>query len=631
MPDWEPSLGALFDGHATTFRVWAPDRARLDLVIQPSSDRAAAPRRRPLAREAGGYWVGRFSDVTPGARYRYRLDGREDLTFPDPASRRQPDGVHGASEVVDASAFAWQHDAWRPPPLRDVVFYELHVGTFTPEGTFGAATDRLAHLVELGVTAIELMPVGDFAGSRNWGYDGVALFAPARCYGTPDDLRRLVDAAHERGLALFLDVVYNHLGPDGAYAHAFSPYYFVETHDTAWGAGVNLDGPHSPEVRRFFIENAVHWVREYHVDGLRLDATHAMRDRSRAPFLRELAETVRARAPRPVLVVAEDHRNLAHMLRPADRGGWELDAVWADDFHHEVRVHTTGDRDGYYADYTGTTEDLATTIRQGWFFTGQYSTYLQEARGTSPAGLPPAQFVVCIQNHDQIGNRADGARLHHQIDRAAYRAATALLLLAPQTPLLFMGQEWAADSPFLFFTDHHPELGRLVTEGRRREFGAFAAFADPASRERIPDPQEPETFDRSRLDWTERSAPGHAAVLRLYRRLLAFRRECPAIRRASCDSYRVDALDGHTVAVTLAYPPLRPADPPAQWLHVVARLSGSGRVHLTAGGPARETLFTTEDEGFANPGPASPPTLAGASTAEIHFQRPGAVVLLSRA
>jgi maltooligosyltrehalose trehalohydrolase len=393
MSDWTPALGARFDGQATTFRVWAPDRDRLDLVVDPAPGRQVETGPRPLERDATGYWVGRFADLTPGARYRYRLDGRDDLTFPDPASRYQPDGVHGASEVVDPAAFAWRHDGWQPPPLRDVVLYELHVGTFTPEGTFRAAMDRLPYVAELGVTMIELMPVADFAGSRNWGYDGVALFAPARCYGTPDDLRAVIDAAHGHGLGVFMDVVYNHLGPDGAYANAFSPYYFVDTH-TAWGAGVNLDGPHSPEVRRFFTENALHWAREYHVDGLRLDATHAMRDSSRAPFLRELAATVRAHAPRPVLVVAEDHRNLAQMLRPADHDGWGLDGVWADDFHHQVRVHTAGDREGYYGDYTGTIEDLATTIRQGWFYTGQHSAHLGEARGTSAEGLRPAQFVI---------------------------------------------------------------------------------------------------------------------------------------------------------------------------------------------------------------------------------------------
>jgi maltooligosyltrehalose trehalohydrolase len=468
MRDWRPSLGACYEGGTTTFRVWAPDHASIDLVVEGSLAQPSTPDIRPLAQEPCGYWSGAFGDLPSGTLYRYRLDGRDDQVFPDPASRFQPRGVHGPSQVVDPYAFRWTDRDWRAPWLDRTVFYELHVGTFTPPGTFRGAIERLPYLKDLGITVLELMPVADFPGERNWGYDGVALFSPARCYGDPADLKALVDAAHQHGLAVYLDVVYNHLGPDGAYANAFSTYYFTEAHQSPWGRGVNLDGAWSSEVRRFFIENALHWVHEYHIDGLRLDATHALQDDSPVHFLAELTTTVRERSERPVTFVAEDHRNLASMLRPVAAGGLGLDGVWADDFHHQARVHVAHDREGYYADFTGNAEDLATTLRQGWFFRGQRSIHLGEARGSDPAGLSPPQFVFCIQNHDQVGNRADGARLNHEVDESTFRALSTLLLLVPQTPLLFMGQEWGASSPFLFFTDHGDDLGRRVTEDAGR-------------------------------------------------------------------------------------------------------------------------------------------------------------------
>jgi maltooligosyltrehalose trehalohydrolase len=609
------TLGAIVSPVGTTFRVWAPEHERVELVVE---GHAGEPDIRSLTKDQCGYWSGTFSDIVPGARYRYRLEGDEGRTFPDPASRFQPCGVHGPSQVIDPSAFRWTDAAWQPPPLEAVVFYELHVGTFTPEGTFRGAIDRLPYLKDLGVNAIELMPVGDFPGTRNWGYDGVALFAPARCYGTPDDLRALVDAAHAHGIAVCLDVVYNHLGPDGAYAYAFSPYYFSSRHSSPWGLGVNVDGPHNEQVRRFFIENAVHWVREYHIDALRLDATHAIQDDSERHFLAELSSTVRAHNDRPVILVAEDHRNLDTLLLPPENGGFGLDAVWADDFHHQARVHTAGDREGYYRDFSGTTADLATTLQQGWFFTGQYSPHLAEDRGTSPAPLAPHQFVICIQNHDQIGNRADGARLHHQIDPAAYRALSVLLLLAPETPLLFMGQEWAASAPFLFFTDHHDELGRKVTEGRRKEFSAFAAFHDPRHRELIPDPQDAGTFDRSRLCWSECERPPHAGVLGLYRRLLKLRRSLPPAPR---HTFGARELDPSTVLLR------RYSLDEPHGVAVVARISGgSGEVVVANNGTAPRVVLTTED---ADLFPDSTPVTieAGANAVKLRFVRPGAVVL----
>ena len=620
MREWRPFVGAWPGAGTTTFRVWAPDHSSVDLVIETNVGAGfSRPGIYPLTAESSGYWSGSFSDLGPGTLYRYRLDGRGGQTFPDPASRFQPHGVHGPSQVVDPARFGWTDREWRTPPLESAVFYELHVGTFTPQGTFRGVIERLPYLKDLGVTAIELMPVADFAGDRNWGYDGVALFAPARCYGQPEDLQALVDAAHQHGLAVYLDVVYNHLGPDGAYANAFSTHYFSDRHESPWGKGVNLDGPHSSEVRRFFIENALHWVHEYHVDGLRLDATHAMQDDSPTHFLAELTTTVREQASRPAIFVAEDHRNLAQMLRPIQDGGWGIDAVWADDFHHEVRVHAARDHEGYYADFTGNIEDIATTLRQGWFFRGQYSRHSGEARGTDPAGLSPKQFVICIQNHDQIGNRATGDRLNHEVDEASFRALSTLLLLAPQTPLLFMGQEWAAATPFQFFTDHHEELGRNVTEGRRAEFRAFEAFR--SSGQEVPDPQALTTFSRSRLRWAELEEPAHAAVLRLYTRLLRLRHSHPASQSRTRDSFDVRALDGYTVALD------RRSATGRDRLFVVVRLSGDGRSEVALPELLPEMLLSTEDADVVG---TPRPIVIDRERRAVIFDRPGAIVLSTR-
>ncbi len=611
------TLGALYDGSGTAFRIWAPDARRIDLVLDANGSQDV----RALAAGECGYWHGRFADVAPGARYRFRMDGDEARTFPDPAARFQPDGVHGASAVVDPRGFVWTDATWTPPPLPQLTIYELHVGAFSPEGTFRGVTARLPELVALGVTAIELMPVADFPGGRNWGYDGVALFAPARCYGSPDDLRALVDTAHRLGLAVLLDVVYNHLGPDGAYANAFSGYYFTDRHSSPWGLGVNLDGPQSGPVRRFFIENALHWVNEYHLDGLRLDATHELRDDGDRHFLEELTTTLREHAERPVVVTAEDHRNLARLLAPAGDGGFGIDAVWADDFHHQVRVHAAGDREGYFADFSGSIDDIARTLQDGWFFSGQPSAVQGKPRGTDARSAGIEQFVICIQNHDQIGNRADGARLHHQIPPESYRALSALLLLVPETPLLFMGQDWAASSPFLFFTDHHAELGRLVTEGRREEFRSFAAFADPARRAAIPDPQAEETFTRSRLSWDERSRQPHAGTQRLYQRLLDLRRREEAFATRTRERCVVRPLDDHTIAVCHLDAPLL----------IVARLSGGpGGVRLDVTGTAA-AIVSTEDADVVDDGePIGVSDLRSddpANGIEIRFARPGAVVM----
>jgi maltooligosyltrehalose trehalohydrolase len=542
---WSLTLGARPTPAGVRFRVWAPAARRVDVVLYDAQGGEAA---HALAAEPGGYFTGLVADAGPGARYRYRLDGGD--AYPDPASRSQPDGVHAPSAVVDPDAFAWTDAAWPGLPADGLVLYELHVGTFTEAGTFDAAIERLDHVAALGVTAVEVMPIAAFPGQRNWGYDGVGLYAPAAPYGGPDAFKRFVDAAHARGLGVVLDAVYNHFGPDGNYLWALTGgRFFTDRHHTPWGDAVAYDGPDGAAVRDFVVQNALYWAHEYHVDGLRLDATHAIHDGSPVHVLQEIGERLHA-LDRPRLAIAEDERNERRLLLPVAEGGLGLDGVWADDLHHQLRRLAAGDAEGYFRPFGGTVADVVATLRQGWYFEGQDAG--GHARGTPAAGLPPRAFVHCLQNHDQVGNRAMGDRLHHAIPPALWRALSALLLLSPYTPLLWMGQEWAASTPFQFFTDHNAELGRLVTEGRRGEFAAFSAFSDPAVRTRIPDPQDEATFLRSKLRWDEREAPAHAPVLALYRALLALRRDEPALRTTDRAHFEVAALDGAAGAGALA-------------------------------------------------------------------------------
>ncbi|HEX6316968.1 MAG TPA: malto-oligosyltrehalose trehalohydrolase [Gemmatimonadaceae bacterium] len=614
-----PTLGAIWNGfhRRTRFRVWAPEATQVDLVL---GERAGATA--PMQRPSDGYFATTRHDAPPGTLYQYRVDGRG--PFPDPASRYQPHGVHGPSQVIDPAAFTWSDAGWPGVASDRLVFYELHVGTFTSEGTFRAGAARLNTLAELGITAIVVMPVADFPGDRNWGYDGVAPFAPARCYGTPDDLRSFVDTAHRVGLAVHLDVVYNHLGPDGAYQGTFSRQYYSERHQSPWGQGINFDGAGSTHVRRYVLENALHWMHEYHLDGLRLDATHAIMDDSAIPIVAEIASAIQAsdkERPHPRVVIAEDHRNAAYMIRERGTGGWGLDGLWSDDFHHATRRAVAGDHDGYFADFDGSTRQIAATIRDGWFYRGQYSTFFEEPRGTDPTHLPLSRFVFFLQNHDQVGNRAYGERLHHDISLAAYRAASVLLLLAPETPLLFMGQEWAASTPFHYFTDHNEELGRAVTAGRRREFRRFARFADPEAAAEIPDPQAIATFLASRLVWDEVAQEPHAGILRLYRRLLALRQSEPALyssARSGCGDVAI--ADGGAII-------LRRAPSDARTVVAIVRLDGAGVTRLPV--PARgtwEVLLTTEDTDVT-----VDPQPPGVSLDEpsVRLARPGAVVLAS--
>jgi maltooligosyltrehalose trehalohydrolase len=611
--------------------VGAPEATTVEVIRESTS---GAIDLGPLTKSANGYFTRVEAGLKAGDLYGYRVDGRG--PFPDPAGRFQPQGVHGPSQIVDPSSFVWTDSLWAGVALDRLILYELHVGTFTPEGTFDAARRKLTQLRDLGITAVELMPVADFAGTRNWGYDGVAMFAPARCYGTPDDLRRLIDDAHGLSLAVHLDVVYNHLGPDGAYLGEFSRHYYSQTHRTLWGMGMNFDGENSAPVRDFVIENALHWIHEYHFDGLRLDATHAIVDDGPRYILAELQAVVRlsmASTPRHVVISVEDHRNLVRIITPEPEG-WGLDATWSDDFHHEMRRCLVGDNDGYFVDFTGSAADIAETVRKGWFFCGQHSAYFGGFRGSDPERVRPPSFVICLQNHDQVGNRAMGDRLHHEIDLAAFRAATVLLLLAPETPLLFMGQEWAASTPFLYFTDHYPELGRLVTEGRRHEFSRFDSFKRPETPERIPDPQKAGTFISSRLLWTELDTEPHASVLSLHQRLIGLRRNEPALQFPERRWVQVAALDESAVLLRRAGPSPS-GDQRAALILAVVRLRESGLVDLT-GHPSAELeppshwdpVLSTEQEDVA---PDGVPLEIDSSGPILNFQRPGAVVFRAEA
>lgn len=541
MIQWKLPFGAAVERDGICFRIWAPDAKQVGVAIEGD-----APSTHQMQRGTGGYHHAFVAGLRAGTRYRFILDGGH---VPDPASRSQPDGVNGPSEAVAADAFAWSDDAWAGIDVDRLVIYELHIGTFTLKGTFDAAIQRLDELAELGVTAVEIMPVGEFAGARNWGYDGVALFAPSAAYGGPHGLKRFIDAAHRRGIGVLLDVVYNHFGPEGNYLPAITGgRIFNSRHQTPWGDSVNYDGSHSAPVRDFILQNALYWAHEYHVDGLRLDAAHAIVDDSAVHIMREITDALHQLQPRR-LVIAEDDRNDRRLVLSREAGGFGLDAVWADDLHHQMRRYLAGDRDSYFRSYSGRMHDIVETLRRGWFYEGQWSEHHSAPRGTPATDLPPRAFVHCLQNHDQVGNRGLGDRLHHAVALPEYRAASTVLLLSPYTPMLFMGQEWAASSPFQYFTNFPGDLGALVSAGRQQEFAQFETFGTPPDGREIPDPQEEATFLRSRLCWSERMQEPHAGVLALYRALLELRREARALRRSDRGSFAVETLHEDALAL----------------------------------------------------------------------------------
>lgn len=519
-------VGAELHPDGVHFRVWAPLARRVDVVFGDHDPARGDFEELPLEAERGGWFSGLAPGLRAGALYRLRLDGGDLL--PDPASRFQPEGPHGASQVVDPRAFRWSDQGWNGVDLQALVFYELHLGTFTPEGDWRGAAARLPELADLGVTAIEVLPVAEFTGRFGWGYDGVDLFAPTRLYGAPDDMRAFVDRAHGLGLGVILDVVYNHFGPEGNYLHAYAEPFFNPHHHTPWGAAINFDAEGSRTVRDFFIHNALYWLEEYGFDGLRVDAVHAIADDSRPDFVAELAETVRARAggDRHVHLVLENDRNQARYLRrDAALRPVQATAQWNDDVHHAVHVLVTGERDGYYRDYAERPRaHLARCLAEGFAYQGEVSAFRGNApRGEPSAALPPTAFVSFIQTHDQVGNRARGERIGRIANPRRLRAALACLLLAPAPPLLFMGEEFAASTPFLFFCDFGPELAAAVTRGRRAEFEPFERFRDPAAPSAIPDPNDPETFAHSKLAWDELDRPAHGEWRALYRELLSLR------------------------------------------------------------------------------------------------------------
>ena len=493
------------------FSVWAPRPECVEVVV--------GTRRLPMSRSGGGWWQAAVDDAGPGSRYGFSLDGGP--TRPDPRSLSQPDGVDGLSEVIDHGAYRWGDRGWRGVPLPGAVLYELHVGTFTPSGTFEGAIERLGHLVSLGIDAVEVMPIAEFSGDRGWGYDSADLFAPHHAYGGPEGLKAFVDACHGAGLGVVLDVVYNHLGPAGNYLAEYGPY-FSDRHQTNWGAAVNFDGPGSPEVRRFVVDNALMWLRDYHCDGLRLDAVHTIVDESARPILEQLGDEVDvlgAGLGRPLFLVAESDLNDPRFVRSPELGGLGMDAAWADEWHHALHAALSGDRSGYYEDF-GSLELLAKALRQAWVYDGQWSAHRQRIHGRPPVGMRGYQFVVFTQNHDQVGNRAIGERSSALMSEGRLRIAAALLLTGPFTPMLFQGEEWGATSPFLYFTDHQDHrLGRAVSDGRRNEFVAFGW--DPSQ---VPDPQAEATFESSKLRWEEAATAPHDGLLAWYRQLIGLRR-----------------------------------------------------------------------------------------------------------
>jgi maltooligosyltrehalose trehalohydrolase len=520
------------DGGGVRFRLWAPGVESVALKLDSEDDH-------PMTAADGGWFEYSHPAAQEGCRYRFRLpDG---LLVPDPASRFNPDDVHGSSEVINPATFDWSDAHWQGRPWEEAVIYEVHVGSFTPAGNYAGVLERLDYLAELGVSALEIMPVADFPGRHNWGYDGVLPFAPDATYGRPDDFKCLINAAHERGLMVVLDVVYNHFGPEGNYLHAYAPDFFNPHHATPWGAAINFDGQNSRTVRDYFIHNALYWLEEFHLDGLRLDAIHAICDDSSPDIVEEIAAALRQGPGRErhIHLILENDRNQAHYLNPDQTGQpQQATAQWNDDLHHVLHVLATGETDGCYADYTTTPARLLIRcLSEGFVFQGEASPFRNgELRGEPSAHLPPAAFINFLQTHDQIGNRASGERLCHLANPAALEALTAVLLLAPPTPLLFMGEEFAAAQPFLFFCDFGAELAHAVTEGRRREFAHFSRFADPATLALIPDPNAATTFTASVLDWSVLAQSPHRFVLDLHRQLLSLRRKWITPRLAGMEN-----------------------------------------------------------------------------------------------
>lgn len=507
------------------FRVWAPNARQMEVE--------AAGRRVEMAGEQDGWWVADVPAAGPGTDYGFRIDGADLL--PDPRSPWQPNGVTGLSRVVNHAAFPWTDRRWQAPPLASGVLYELHIGTFTPKGTFDSAIDKLDHLVDLGITHVEIMPVAAFPGRWGWGYDGVDLYAPHQPYGGPEGLKQLVNACHERGLGIILDVVYNHLGPSGNYAQRFGPY-FTDRYTTPWGQAVNFDGPVSDNVRRFVIDNALMWLRDYHFDGLRLDAIQELMDNSAIHILEQMTkevETLEAHLGRHLFLIGESDLNNPRLVWRRETGGYALSAQWNEDFHHSLQAVLSGETSGYYMDF-GSISQLARTFEKAFAYDGCYSAYRRRMHGRPAVGLPGERFIGCLQNHDQVGNRAAGDRISSLVNINRLKVGAALLMASPFVPMLFMGEEWAASTPFQYFTDHEdPDLARAVSQGRRKEFAAFGWKPQD-----VPDPQDPQTFERSKLNWGELTQEPHTSILQWYKQLIRLRRGTPDLNNGRIGEVR---------------------------------------------------------------------------------------------
>jgi maltooligosyltrehalose trehalohydrolase len=508
------------------FRVWAPAVGSARVFLEGG---AGSPSDVEMTNEGNGYFSGFHPSAAAGTLYRFQLDD-EEARLPDPASRFQPDGPHGASAVVDSAVFSWTDSGWPGIRLEGQVLYEMHIGTFTKEGTWNAAREQLKELASVGITVLEIMPIADFPGRFGWGYDGVDFFAPTWLYGQPDDLRRFVDEAHAQKLGVILDVVYNHIGPDGNFLKSFSPSYFTSRYQTDWGEAINFDGESSASVREFFIANAAYWIDEFHLDGLRLDATQDIHDRSSNHILSEIADAARkAAGQRSIILTAENEPQQTNLVRSKQQGGYGLDALWNDDFHHSALVALTGRSEAYYSDYKGTPQEFISAVKYGYLYQGQWYKWQQQRRGMHALDLNPAAFVTFIQNHDQVANTARGERPNILATAGRYKAMTALLLLAPGTPMLFQGQEFAATTPFLYFCDHQAELSKMVREGRGKFLAQFRSLALPEMQHVFGDPGNPSTFEKSKLDFSERQK--NAALYCLHKDLIKLRREDPVFRQ----------------------------------------------------------------------------------------------------
>jgi maltooligosyltrehalose trehalohydrolase len=597
-----PVGAEVLDDGSVHFRVWAPAVSSVEAVLNGGAATLS------LNAEGAGYFSGTAAGRA-GDRYAFRVGGSDKL-YPDPASRYQPEGPHGPSEIVDPSSFAWRDAAWQGVAIDGQIVYELHIGTFTREGTWLAAARELEALARLGVTVVEMMPVAEFEGRWGWGYDGVDLYAPFHGYGRPDDLRQFVDRAHALGIGVILDVVYNHLGPVGNYLRAFAPAYFTEKYTNEWGDAINFDGPDAGPVREYFVENAGYWVDEFHFDGLRLDATQQIFDDSGDHVIRAIGRRVRARANgRATIVVAENEPQETELIRPAEQGGHGLDGLWNDDFHHSAIVAVTGRAEAYYTDTRGTAQELISAAKYGYLFQGQHYRWQRKSRGTPALDIPPARFVAYLENHDQVANSARGLRLHQMTSPGRYRAITALLLLIPATPMMFQGQEFASSSPFLYFADFEPGLAEAVRKGRAEFLSQFPSAVAFMRQAILDEPGNPATFERSRIDHSERMR--HAAAYALHCDLLRIRRETAALRgvqrggvdgavigpqalalrlfgaASADDRLLIVNLGGQVNAVSIAEPLIAPpggCDWDMQWSSELPVYGGSGATDLTREG-----------------------------------------------